>query len=154
MPPDPTFPEQITLERGYLSYQSPFGHAWSVPIAAIALVGSFTALAARPQPLVVIAFRDLSWHAIPTTAPGLPECLDRLGSALGFPLISSLGEAVATDNQVLWPPALAGIPLFTVRGQPPCPGAPPQLLDSIGTELTGQVIAFLSSGPLAMGGVA
>lgn len=155
MSSDPYLPSQVSLERGYLMYQSPYGHAWSVPVAAIALVGRVAVRLGGdgPESLIVIAFRDLSWHAIPTMTPGLPECLDILSGILGVRLASEDGEPEAHPNHVLWPPAMAGSPVFAARGERRSTTFP-ESLDSDSSGFTEQVTAFLSSGPVPMGGVA
>ena len=135
----------VLVERGFVTYRSPYGHIWSIPVAAIALVGriSVSLGGGAPDAFLVLAFRDLTWHAVPIETPGLARCLEELGALLGTRLTPPDDEGPPA-NEVVWPPSLAGTPVFTgERG-----GGGRR-----GSELSEQVVAFLSSGPVALGQV-
>jgi hypothetical protein len=147
----PSLPSgEVSVEREYLTYVSPFGHAWSVPLSAIALVGRVSTLffEGAPERFLVVAFRDRSWYAIPEAAEGLAPSLDALGRFLGLRRLDR-EEPDRVLNEVVWPPSLAGNPLFgPVHGS-----ALRQASRHDGRELTPLVLAFLDSGPVALGQV-
>jgi hypothetical protein len=112
--------ERIQLDADVIHYWSGEG-GWELPIVDIGVIGEATDGSGPCGTDYFLCFAtgpDL-WFEASFYADGRDEFLKALGRALGNPLDLRLCSSVDCASRVLWPPSLAGEPMFQYADVPP-----------------------------------
>jgi hypothetical protein len=114
-------PCSLELRDGHVCYRHNEAVVWNLPVASIRVIGEATT---SNGPYVddyyfCFATGPDSWYEASFYAEGTKEFLKSLGSALGYELQLRLLGSTDFESNVLWPPHLAGKPMFTFIPVPP-----------------------------------
>lgn len=113
---------RIWFDVDRVHYASQTYASWSVLAADIRVVGEMTnqdGPFADDYFLCFVTGTDGNWCAASFYADGRDACLEQLGTQLGAPLELRLSSSTDFASRILWPPSLAGMPLFAFRDQVP-----------------------------------
>lgn len=104
----------LALHGTVLVYAGPGGAAWRLDADNIRVVGELTAAGGGEDHLLAFCVdAEGGWFRAPRNAIGADAALVALGARLGGPIDPRLvANAGPCASCVLWPPALAGRPLF------------------------------------------
>jgi hypothetical protein len=103
----------ISLDHRTIRYRWPGGD-WAVRIETVHLIGEYTKeeWPGLDDHFLCFASDDRVWLEASFYAEGRDEFLSQLGKALVQPLDLGLCGKTSFDSRLLWPPHLAGRPMF------------------------------------------
>ena len=105
----------LRLEDGVIRYTSPNYGSFAVPLAEIAVIGEYTTdhgPAVDDWFDVFVHKNGVDWFEASMYAAGSADFHQQLAAALGSGVELGLGASTDFDSRVIWPPAIAGQPLF------------------------------------------
>ncbi len=111
----------IQLDGEIIRYRSSVYGDWDLPVSEVRMIGE----AADPNGPVIddyffcFATGPEQWVEASFYADGRDEFLRALGAKLGAPLECGLCHSTDYASRVLWPPSLAGEPMFHYEDLPP-----------------------------------
>lgn len=113
-------PGAVTFDRGTIRYVSTTFESWQVSIGDIVVVGQYTTAAGPLSEdfFDVLVTKDHAWHELPLGCVGGVGFFGRLGALLSTELRNPLIRSTDLASEVVWPPTLAGSPLFEFRRDP------------------------------------
>jgi hypothetical protein len=90
---------------------------WELPISAVRIIGEATNGNGPYLDDYFFCFATdaSSWHQASFYAEGRDEFLKQLSKALGYELVPKLVGSTDFDSNVMWPPLLAGIKMFSYK---------------------------------------
>jgi hypothetical protein len=108
--------DSIALERDVIRYHSRRFGDWELSISQVKVIGEMTNASGPGADDYFICFAtdtDMAeLYEASFYADGCEEFLDTLSRALGAPLRLGLAHSTEGASRVLWPPSLAGEPMF------------------------------------------
>ena len=131
----------LRLAAGVLHHERD-RRCWTLPVSDLVLVGEFTTASeplAEDYFFVFIGPRG-AVHLASFYAEGRVEVLASLGAVLGTELRAGLHDSAGWRSRVLWPPDLAGAPLFEFVS-PPSTSLKTRALRALGLERQHAVLA-------------
>jgi hypothetical protein len=105
-----------------LRYTGEEGAGWHIPARDVAAVGELTTPAgpAADDYFIIFLRWDGRYEVAPLDAEGRAGALAGLGALLGGELGSGLYDSTSWRSRVIWPPQLAGRPLFDLEDAAAC----------------------------------
>ena len=112
---------RIQLDGDVIRYRSAVYGDWDLPVSELRIVGECTN---QDGPVVDDYFFCFAtgpgmWFEASFYAEGRDEFLEALGVKLGARLVTGLCHSTDFASRVLWPPSLAGEPMFAYTELPP-----------------------------------
>ena len=110
----------IQLDGGVIRYRSTVFGNWDLPAADVRIMGESTDQSGPGDDYwFCFASGPWSWLEASFYAEGREKFLRDLGARLGSPLELGLMHSTDFASRVLWPPSLAGEPMFQYSPIPP-----------------------------------
>ena len=112
---------RIQLDGDVIRSRSAIHGDWDLPVADVRLIGEATDQSGpfADDYFLCFATGPGMWLEAPFYAEGRDVFLAALGARLGSPLEPCLCDSADFASRVLWPPPLAGEPLFRYEDVPP-----------------------------------
>jgi hypothetical protein len=112
---------QISLDGDVIRYRSTVYGSWDLPVAEVRIVGEATNQSGpfADDYFLCFATGPGMWLEASYYAKGCDEFLRVLAARLGGPLEVGLCHSTDFASRVLWPPSLAGQPMFRYDDVPP-----------------------------------
>ena len=112
---------QIQLDGDVIRYRSSRYGNWDLPVSDVRVIGEATNDSGpfADDYFFCFATGPGMWLEASFYAEGRDEFLRALGEKLGSPLECRLCNSTDFASRVLWPPALAGEPMFRYENIPP-----------------------------------
>jgi len=106
---------KLLLDGGYVRYSLDDSAQWELPISSIRVIGEATNQNGPflDDYFLCFAVGPDCWYEASFYAEGREQFLISLASRLGHPLVLRLVCSADFDSSVLWPPHLAGRPMFS-----------------------------------------
>lgn len=104
----------IAFEDGFIRYRSPAYGSWDLPLSSVLVLGESTNQNGpfTDDYFVCVAVGREGWYEFSFYATGRDEALHAISERLGAPIQLGLAASVDFASRVLWPPELAGTPMF------------------------------------------
>lgn len=104
----------ILLDDDVIRYRSTVYGVWDLPVSGVRIVGEATNQSGpfADDYFFCFATGPSMWREASFYAEGRDRFLRALGKKLGTPLEAGLCKSADFASRVLWPPSLAGDPLF------------------------------------------
>lgn len=112
---------RILLDGDVIRYRSAVYGDWDLPVSDVRIFGEATNQNGpfADDYFFCFAFGPGMWREASFYADGTDEFLRMLGAKLGSPLEVRLCHSADFASRVLWPPSLAGEPMFRFDDAPP-----------------------------------
>lgn len=112
---------RILLDVDVIRYRSAVFGDWDLPVSDVRIIGEATNQSGpfTDDYFVCFATGPSMWREASFYAQGRDEFLRALGATLGSPLDVRLCHLADFASRVLWPPSLAGEPMFRYDCIPP-----------------------------------
>jgi hypothetical protein len=138
----------LRLEAGVIRYTSPNYGSFSVPLHEIAVIGEYTT---DSGPMiddwfdVFVHKNGVDWFEASMYAEGSADFHEQLSAALGCGVELGLAASTDFDSRVIWPPTIAGRPLFEFT-----PAVRPGILGRIQSAILTKFACRLSAEVLSL----
>jgi hypothetical protein len=112
---------RILLDGDVIRYRSALYGDWDLPVSDVRVIGEATNESGpfADDYFFCFATGPSTWREASFYAHGRDEFLRALGTKLGSPLEVGLCHSTDFASRVLWPPSLAGEPMFRFDDIPP-----------------------------------
>ena len=112
---------RILLDGDVIRYRSAVYGDWDLPVSDVRIIGEATNQSGpfADDYFFCFATGPAMWREASFYAEGRDEFLGALGEKLGTPLEVGLCHSADFASRVLWPPSLAGEPMFRFEDTPP-----------------------------------
>lgn len=109
----------LSLDGDAVRYRSKFGD-WELPVSSLRVLGENTNQNGpyADDWFLCFATGPEMWLEAPVSAEGSGELLKALSKRLGVSLATELFSSTDFTSRVLWPPELAGQPMFQFANAP------------------------------------
>lgn len=109
----------ICVRDRSVCYQWGDGLGWELPVSSILIIGEMTIESWGDDYFLYFIDQSSGWHEASFYARGREDVMHELEAQLNCPLGLTLYWCTYFNSNVLWPPHLAGRPLFTLEPIPP-----------------------------------
>ena len=105
---------RIQLDGDVIRYRSAVYGDWDLPVSEVRIIGEATNQSGpfADDYFFCFATGPGMWREASFYAEGRNEFLSALGAKLGSPLEAGLCHSTDFTSRILWPPSLAGEPMF------------------------------------------